>query len=173
MRLEVGYRTILADVYFFYLILAGKLSHPYRPPNSTDSLKSSRRSSEVSIWSSVSFFALIAAVAGVLKWWVPPLLGTGNAYTLGIWLEEWTLVAGIGAAAGFASGLKCWPIAIVYFSVGYILHFPIYASDKFSFLVVAVGMASTFVLCLGICIGNAVGLCFGRDYGPVKGDGGN
>lgn len=107
---------------------------------------------------SAAFVWLITPIFGISKWWFPPLLGTGSAFTLGTWIEEWFVVLLFGVSLGYIVGWSSVWGAVAYYCSAYLLFLPVFINDKFCVLVLAFGLFSSSLLAIGSIVGSFVSL---------------
>lgn len=101
----------------------------------------------------VTLATTVVSITAIAKWFVPAVIGTGAIYTLGTWIEEWLIAffLGIFFALSDAKSSKWQPL--LFFLVAYLLHFPVFANDRFVLLIVAVGIVTTVFMYLGVMFG--------------------
>ncbi|MFO0941284.1 MAG: hypothetical protein U0930_10995 [Pirellulales bacterium] len=95
----------------------------------------------------------VTGVFAIAKWTLPVILGTGPIFSLGSWIEEWILVILLGAFIGAARNRPTILEPSTYFLVGYVLTLPLYGRDKFVLLILAFGIATTWLLVLAMFAG--------------------
>lgn len=135
---------------------------PYTPTAHTSNVDESRTHRPSKPFLSAGAVTLFVSFVAVVKWFVPLVLGTGDFYTLGMWIEEWTIALALGVVCAIANPKSSAVQPLVFFFVAYILHLPVFIGDKFVFLVIGIGFVTCFVMYVGVLLGTV--LRFGFDW---------